>query len=157
MARNLSPPPTYSESRYSEDTKASANVCGPWLVQRTSIHIESTSIDEGSILRPSISPSISSDHSSSRYGRFRKRVPHHDHSSIHQGLPQTSDTRQFGSSVTIEAARPLRSQAERRIELKGLEQAASARRWAGGGRPAEAWGKLMKACLLINMEIILTD
>lgn len=28
--------------------------------------------------------------------------------------------------------------------MKGLEQAASMKRWAGEGKPAEAWGKLIK-------------
>ena len=29
-------------------------------------------------------------------------------------------------------------------EMKGLEQAASIKRWAGGGQPPLAWGKLRK-------------
>ena len=68
-------------------------------------------------------------------------------------LRQGFESSQLGTRVTIEATRPIRSQAERRIELKGLQEAASAKRWTGSGRPGEAWGKLIKVGANLSVKI----
>ena len=61
-----------------------------------------------------------------------------------EDLNQPFETIQFGTTVSIEAAQPVKAREQQLHEMKGLQQAASMRRWAGEGRPAEAWGKLMK-------------
>ena len=50
----------------------------------------------------------------------------------------------FGTTISIEAAQPVKALEQKLHEMKGLEQAASMKRWAGTGHPADAWGKLMK-------------
>ena len=147
--REVSPPPRYTESTPNTDSKSNtssrSHSHGPWLVRRTSIHIESTVADVESSEHSSMSPSRSTDQSKGAFrGLFRKDDPRESIRAMKEGLREPFDNGQLGTRVTIEAAQPIRSQAERRIELKGLEQAASAKRWTGSGRPAEAWGKLMK-------------
>ena len=61
-----------------------------------------------------------------------------------ENLNQPFESLQFGTKVSIEAAQPVKAREQQFHEMKGLQQAASMRRWAGEGRPAEAWGKLMK-------------
>ncbi|KAL8869268.1 MAG: hypothetical protein Q9174_004395, partial [Haloplaca sp. 1 TL-2023] len=75
-----------------------------------------------------------------------------EQSSIHshvwrssEDLPKlTFDPQPFGTTVSIEAVQPIKVGEQRMQVLKGLEQAASMKRWAGDGNPAEAWGKLVK-------------
>ena len=151
--RETSPPPRYTETTPNTDSKANnssnSHNHGPWLVRRTSIHIESTVANTETGDRSSISPSQTTDQSKGAFrGLFRKDDPREGIRALKEGLREPFDNGQLGTRVTIEATQPIRSQAERRIELKGLEQAASAKRWTGSGRPAEAWGKLMKVCIL---------
>ena len=61
-----------------------------------------------------------------------------------EDLAQTYDAIPFGMTVSIEAAQPVKAREQQLHELKGLQQAASMKRWAGEGRPAEVWGKLIK-------------
>ncbi|KAL9099665.1 MAG: hypothetical protein Q9163_004866 [Psora crenata] len=146
-----SPPPRYSEPTTHRDNKASEarnNSHGPWLVRRTSIHIESVSAVELDVMasqRTSVSPSSHDQRGSLRNlfakgGNTQPDVPRE----ITEALRQPFEPNQLGTKVTIEATRPIRTQADRRIELKGLQEAASAKRWAGTGRPGEAWGKLIR-------------
>lgn len=48
------------------------------------------------------------------------------------------------SNNTSNSEMPMKPRALPRQEMKGLEQAASVMRWPGGGKPAQAWGKLKK-------------
>ncbi|KAL8964850.1 MAG: hypothetical protein Q9183_004177 [Haloplaca sp. 2 TL-2023] len=72
--------------------------------------------------------------------------------SIHSGVWRSSedlsklpfDPQPFGTTVSIEAVQPTKAYEQRMQVMKGLEQAASMKRWAGDGNPAEAWGKLVK-------------
>ena len=146
-----SPPPRYSESTAHRDNKASEawyHGHGPWLVRRTSIHVESTSVnsfDDRSSQRTSLSPS-SQEQKGPLRSLFAKGGNNQSEGSREnvRALKQPFEPSQLGTQVTIEATRPIRSHAERRIELKGLQEAASAKRWTGNGRPGEAWGKLIK-------------
>ena len=153
--RELSPPPRYTESTPTAESKNKDTLWtqnhGPWLVRRTSIHIESTAADAESLNCSSLSSSRTIEQQkAARRGPFRKDDPREAVRAIKDGLNEPFDHGQMGTRVTIEATQPIRSQAERRIELKGLEQAASAKRWTGSGRPAEAWGKLMKVGCLFH-------
>lgn len=74
-----------------------------------------------------------------------------EQSSIHssdwrssEDLTKSLDPLPLGTTVCIEAAPPVKVSEQKLHEMKGLEQAASLKRWAGEGRPADAWGKLMK-------------
>jgi len=51
---------------------------------------------------------------------------------------------QFGTKVSIEASYPISTHMQRQHVMRGLEQAASVKRWPGAGKPPEAWGKLTK-------------
>ena len=149
--RGASPPPGYSESTHSgpKATEASWNPnSGPWLVRRTSIHIESTSADAESMSRSSMSPSRSTDQRSARVRLFKREDPRESIRAIKSSSNEPFASSQMGTQVTIEATQPVRNQTEKRIELKGLEQAASAKRWTGSGHSAEAWGKLAKVSTL---------
>lgn len=122
----------------------------PWLLRKTSIRVESTpNVDfqgDSSIHRVSTSSSTRSDEKRAvrgvlkRLGSNQAKDQRDDWKSISSGTEPTP----FGVTVSIEATRPLRPQTSRRQEMKGLEQAASAKRWTGSGRPGEAWGKLIK-------------
>ncbi|KAL8919366.1 MAG: hypothetical protein Q9208_006819 [Pyrenodesmia sp. 3 TL-2023] len=61
-----------------------------------------------------------------------------------EDLNTNLDRQPLGTTVSIQAAQPAKGCEQKLHEMKGLEQAASVKRWAGGGKPAEAWGKLMK-------------
>ena len=83
-----------------------------------------------------------------------------EQTSIHGSVWQSSDDltnaidpRPFGTTVSIEAAQPVKAYVQKLHEMKGLEQAASMKRWAGEGRPAEAWGKLSKVSWSIRYSI----
>lgn len=86
----------------------------------------------------------------SMLGKFGSR--HSDEqSSLHSSIQQSSedlntifDPSFFATTVSIQAAKPAKAYEQKLHEMRGLKQAASVRRWAGGGKPAEAWGKLMK-------------
>ena len=139
-----SPPPRYSEARDDEDIKDTNQGYGGWLVQRTSIHVESTAIDSSSLLSGSVSASETSGWRNTHHDLLRKNERQRRSSTTSPRPSQAYDSTALGSQVIIEAAQPLKTEAERRIQLKGLEQAASLKRWIGSGQPAEAWGKLMK-------------
>ena len=66
------------------------------------------------------------------------------------GRHESSD---FGTTVLIEAAQPPKVQKRERHQMKGLEQAASMKRWLGNGNPAEPWGKLAKVNSYISLAI----
>ncbi|KAG8533817.1 uncharacterized protein KY384_001558 [Bacidia gigantensis] len=144
--RDFSPPPRYSESNNvleSKDGDPRPHNHGQWLLRRTSIHIESSAADVESSRCTSIS-SGSTGPNRAGDGFFQKNGDHGGQGQANGGLGHHFGALQLGSRVVIEATHPTRSRAERRVELKGLEQAASAKRWSGSGRPAELWGKLMQ-------------
>ena len=64
-----------------------------------------------------------------------------------EDLTQTYDAIPFGMTVSIEAAQPVKAREQQLHEMKGLQQAASIKRWAGEGRLAEVWGKLIKVMI----------
>ena len=68
-------------------------------------------------------------------------------------MSQPYDSVRFGTTVSIEAGHPTGSQTQRRYEMRGLEQAASVKRFAGSGSPAEAWGKLMKVSTTLYCQL----
>ena len=146
-----SPPPRYSESTAHRDKRVSdsSNLGhGPWLVRRTSIHVESTSAAQLGDCSSQPTSISTSKHEPKRplrnlFAKGANTQPEGYNESAGTTM-QPFDSMQLGTQVTIEATRPSRSQAERRIELKGLQEAASAKRWTGNGKPGEAWGKLMK-------------
>ena len=120
----------------------------PWLLRRTSIHVESAPLniiedklsDQASISTTKSDEKRAVRNLLSKFGRQKSiEQGHEDCSSI----AESNETNAFGTTVSIEAAQPRRVPMKQR-EMKGLEQAASVKRWAGSGKPAEAWGKLNK-------------
>ena len=142
-------------------SKASAHQlnlnAGPWLLRRTSIHVSSEAAepfdnDKESISQLSIATSKRSDKESGLRRKLFKQGHVRNQESV--GDARSASTWQhteafdtgFGTKVSIEAGRPNKNNAERHYDMKGLEQAASVKRWGGGGKPGEAWGKLQKVC-----------
>lgn len=79
-----------------------------------------------------------------------------EQSSIHSSAWRSSDDlatsfdpQPFGTTVSIEATQPVKANEPKLHKMQGLEQAASMKRWAGEGKPAEAWGKLIKVSWVI--------
>lgn len=116
----------------------------PWLLKRTSITVERTCWrDDVSFDQVSTCSTAKGDEKLAMRGFNRSRFGSREINDFNDGESVDSpppDYVQFGTVVSIEASPPL----QRRHEMKGLEQAASMKRWAGDGRPAEAWGKLIK-------------
>ena len=157
-----SPPPQYSESNTASDSKNDDHWKQghtPWLVQRTSIVVETSAAtaDSASSLRESTSPSRSTDQRNGIRGIFRRDDRQESLRSGSNSQRHAIHDGQLGTQVTIEANQPIRSTAERRIELKGLEQAASTRRWPGSARAPEPWGKLKAVCVLPASSQFLKD
>ena len=130
-----------ADSKDSKLAEPSGHGNAPWLLKRTSITVETTSwrddssstysgtrADEKGAIRNLIK---------TRFGGNKEYEALDDGKSVE---PSPYDSVQFGTVVSIEASHPL----QQRHEMKGLEQAASMKRWTGDGRPAEAWGKLIK-------------
>lgn len=152
----LPPPPQYTETTAQSDVKAVDNSNyshSPWLLRRTSIHVESTPNEawqDDSSSHRETAPSISSNDEkkalrnlSTRFGN-KPGEDHIEDGRTYRSGGQPQDSSDFGTKVIIEAAQPLKIQTRERHEMKGLEQAASVKRWPGNGNPAEPWGKLAK-------------
>lgn len=161
----LPPPPGYTETTAQKDVKGVENSdysYSPWLLRRTSIHVESTPNeawkDDNSSHRE-LAPSIRSDDEKKAMRSLLTKVGNRaaeDHSEDgrrYMDVGQPHDSSDFGSSVLIEAAQPLKVQIRKRHEMKGLEQAASVKRWPGNGNPAEPWGKLAKVSLYTDLAV----
>lgn len=127
----------------------------PWLLRRTSIHVSSEAAepldnDRGSTSQLSIATSKWSDKESGfrkrlfKQGRLKNQGSLNDDSAVSPWQPSSASNTEFGTKVSIEAGRPNKTKAQRHYDMKGLEQAASVKRWGGGGKPGEAWGKLQK-------------
>ena len=131
----MSHPPQYVESTPGTDSKDSklAEPSGygnaPWLLKRTSITVETTSWrDEAS--------STYSGTRADEKGAIRNLITTRFWSKEYDLLDDEKsvenppyDSVQFGTIVSIEASHPL----QQRHEMKGLEQAASMKRWIGDG------------------------
>lgn len=145
-------PPHYDEVTGQTDIKTGEQPSyghSPWLLRRTSIRVESTPNeayydDRSSNRDPSIKSNDEKGAIRNLMTRFGSRQ---GEELIEEGksfMSQGQDQYEFGTKVSIEASNPLKAQTRQRHEMKGLEQAASVKRWPGGGSPAEAWGKLAK-------------
>ena len=120
----------------------------PWLLRRTSIHVESTPsnvLDDDLSDIASVSTAKSDEKRAMRnlLGKLGRQKSSEQTPADHASIAESQETSVFGTTVSIEATQPRKLLTKQR-ELKGLEQAASVKRWAGSGRPAEAWGKLLK-------------
>lgn len=161
----LPPPPQYAEATAQRDVKVVDNSKyshSPWLLRRTSIHVESTPNeawqDDSSSHRVT-APSIRSTDEKkalrnllTKFGNKSAEDQSED-PRIDRDMGQPHDSSDFGTRVFIEAAQPLKLQTRERHIMKGLEQAASMKRWPGNGNPAEPWGKLAKVNLYINLAM----
>ena len=160
----LPPPPQYTEATAQTDVKVvddSNYSHSPWLLRRTSIHVESTPNEawqDNNSSHREIAPSIKSNDEKKALRnlltKFGNKVAEDqsDDGKINGdvGRHESSD---FGTTVLIEAAQPPKVQKRERHQMKGLEQAASVKRWPGNGNPAEPWGKLAKVSLYITLII----
>lgn len=129
----------------------------PWLLRRTSIHVESTPAEYADDMASEVM-SISttySDKKTSKRAILNRLVNkpaeelHDDRSSIAPSSHNGESTI-YGTTVSVEAGRPkvVYSKHSSQRELKNLEQAASIKHWTGAGQPAEIWGKLLKVSLI---------
>ena len=159
---SLSPPPHYTDNRShlkSGTGKTSKYGNGSWLLRRTSFTIESApAAAENNGDTPSDQLSVTSSARSeekrrlrnviSRFGRLGDEGAQDGRQSrSSEGTAHPWDGEQFGTTVSIEVGHNARPRAQRRHEMRGLEEAASMKRWAGSGKPADAWGKLAKVGL----------
>ena len=160
----LPPPPRY-EATAPRDVKVADNSDhshSQWLLRRTSIHVESTHNEawqDDSSSHRGTAPSLRSNEEKkalrSLLTRFGNK-PAEDHGEdgrIYRDLGQPQGSANFGTRVLIEAAQPTKARTWERHEMKGLEQAASVKRWPGSGNPAEPWGKLAKVNSFVNLAI----
>ena len=160
----LHPPPGY-EAPTQKDVKvadSSDYSHSPWLVRRTSIHVETTHNeawqDDNSSYR-GMAPSVKSNDEKkalrnllTKFGN-RPAEDQSDDSRSCQDLGQPHDSSEFGTRVFIEAAQPAKVRTWERHEMKGLEQAASVKRWSGSGELAEPWGKLAKVYPDVDLAV----
>ena len=161
-------PPTYIKSTSASDKDRGVKIASddlgfnnaPWLLRRTSIQISSEPAEPYDNDRGSVSQlsTATTKRSSEKDGGLRRKLFKQAYSQGHSRNSESiSDGRTssswqhteafdtgFGTQVSIEAGRPRRKEAERQYDMKGLEQAASIKRWGGGGKPGEAWGKLQR-------------
>lgn len=149
------PPPRYSEIISHRDSKGKEppNYSHPpWLLRRTSIHVESTPAnfsDDTASEHTTISSGTRNDerrttrHLLSKVGRKHTEdaTGRDDASSIADS--KMSEHTLYGTTVSIEASQP-RTMISKQREMKGLEDAASMKRWSGTAQPGEAWGKLIR-------------
>ena len=152
----LPSPPHYTEATAPRDEKVFDNSTyshSPWLLRRTSIHVESTHNEawqDDSSSHHGTAPSVRSNDEKKALRNLLTKFgnkPAEDQSEdgkSQRDLGQFHDSSDFGTRVFIEAGQPSKVQTRRRHEMKGLEQAASVKRWPGHGKPAEPWGKLAK-------------
>ncbi|KAL8791990.1 MAG: hypothetical protein Q9195_005408 [Heterodermia aff. obscurata] len=133
-------------------SKLLARSQGAFVLKKTEVSIKSASAedfnDDQSSGQASTCSTIIADETRtsrslmSKLGRQNEELRSTWRSS--EDLAQTFDAIQFGTTVSIEATQPVKTREQQFHEMKGLQQAASMKRWAGEGRPAEAWGKLIK-------------
>lgn len=160
----LPPPPQYTETTAQTDVKVvddSNYSHSPWLLRRTSIHVESTpneALQDHNTSHREIAPSIKSNEEKkalrnllTKFGN-KAAEDQSDDGRINGDVGQI-DSANYGTTVLIEAAQPPKAQTRERHLMKGLEQAASVKRWPGHGNPAEPWGKLAKVKLYITLAI----
>ena len=131
-----------------------------WLLRRTSIQVSSEPAEPFDNDRESVSQlsTATTKRSLENDGGFRKKLfrqgQGHTKNAESIGEVRSAESWQrteafdtgFGTKVCIEAGHPRKEKSERQYDMKGLEQAASVKRWGGGGKPGEAWGKLQKVC-----------
>ncbi|KAI4192042.1 MAG: hypothetical protein LQ348_003282 [Seirophora lacunosa] len=120
---------------------------GAFLLKKTEISVETSRAEPFSDDRSSDRASTCSTAREEKGGRgilarFGNRLDV-EQSSIHssvlrssEDLTTISDPLPFGTTVSIQAAQPVKAHEQKLHEMKGLEQAAR--------KPAEAWGKLAK-------------
>lgn len=160
----LPPPPQYTEATAQTDVKVVDNSNyshGPWLLRRTSIHVESTpneALQDHNSSPREIAPSIKSNEEKkalrnllTKFGN--KAAEDQSEDGRVNGDMGRNDSAEFGTTVLIEAAQAPKVQTRERHLMKGLEQAASVKRWPGNGSPAEPWGKLAKVNLYITLNV----
>ena len=160
-------PPHYTEAAAPGDEKVIYKHNfghSPWLLRRTSIHVESTQNEawqDDNSSHQEIAPSIRSNDEKkalrnllTRFGN-RSGEDQSEHGRTLLDLGQLHDSSDFGTRVFIEAAQPPKAQAWKRHEMKGLEQAASVKRWPGNGSPPEPWGKLAKVIKYFDLALVL--
>jgi len=153
----LPPPPEYTEAHDPTDAKPrdlSSPGHGPWLLRRTSVHIESRPADQADD-RSSTRSSVVSAPRNDEKGAIRNllgRLGRPGDGKL-RDVGQASEPQTYGTQVSIEASKPPRPQERRCREMKGLEQAASVKRWTGSGGPGEPWGKLMKVWSKLRLSI----
>ncbi|KAL8952532.1 MAG: hypothetical protein Q9222_001562 [Ikaeria aurantiellina] len=128
---------------------------GAFLLKKTEISVSSTPAepfddDQSSDRASTCSTARDEKRGRTVFGRLGNRQGD-EQSSIHSSIWRSSedlakpyDSTPFGTTVSIEAAQPVKACEQKLHEMRGLEQAASMKRWACEGKPAEAWGKLMK-------------
>ncbi|KAI4280709.1 MAG: hypothetical protein L6R38_004237 [Xanthoria sp. 2 TBL-2021] len=129
---------------------------GAFLLKKTEISVHSEPAASSSDDQSSDRASITSTARDERRGQsirttFNNRASD-ERDSIHSSVWRSSedlpklpyDSQPLGTTVSIEAAQPAKAYEQKMQVMKGLEQAASMKRWAGEGKPAEAWGKLIK-------------
>ena len=164
LRSTLPSPPRY-EATTQKDEKAADDTDyshSPWLLRRTSIHVETTQNEawqDDSSSHRGIAPSLKSNDEKkalrnllTKFGNKTAEERSDDNRSV-PDLSQLHDSSDFGTRVFIEAAQPAKVRTWEHHEMKGLEQAASVKRWSGSGEPAEPWGKLAK--VYIQQSILL--
>lgn len=141
------------KARDSTINESKTETHAPWLLRRTSIHVESTPAEYADDISSEVM-SISTTHSDKKnskraiLNRLANRPAeelHDDRSSIAPSSHNVESTI-YGTTVSIEAGKPkvISPKHSSQRELKNLEQAASIKHWTGAGQPAEIWGKLLK-------------
>ena len=166
LKSTLPPPPRYEAPTQKRDVEAADDTDyshSPWLLRRTSIHVETTQNeawqDDSSSSHRGIAPSLKSNDEKkalrSLLTKFGNRAAEEqsDDGRSFRDLSQPHDSSDFGTRVFIEAAQPAKIRSWEHHEMKGLEQAASVKRWSGSGEPAEPWGKLAKVYLGVDLAI----
>lgn len=146
-------PPLYPETRPSSqiDTKnGDQSFFGP-IQRRVSILVESSAASETPFSSSSnLSTNSRGDEKSAlrtlltKFGSRQNEQLGDDAPRTIEDICSAFNLAQFGTKVSIEASYPINPHIQRHQIIRGLEQAASVKRWVGGGKPAEAWGKLMK-------------
>ncbi|KAL8713847.1 MAG: hypothetical protein Q9220_001992 [cf. Caloplaca sp. 1 TL-2023] len=128
---------------------------GAFLLKKTEISVSSSPAepfddDQSSDRASTCSTTRDEKRGRTMFGKLGNRQGD-EQSSIHSSVWRSSedlakpyDSTPFGTTVSIEAAQPVKAYEQKLHEMRGLEQAASMKRWACNGKPAEAWGKLMK-------------
>ena len=162
----LSPPPQYTVVIPQRDVEVADSADyshAPWLLRRTSFNVESTPNEAWQGDKSSHQEVASSIRSNDEKKALRNLLTRIGNKSaqaqdgvdrISRDVGQPHDSSDFGTRVFIEAVQPLKVQTQKRHEMKGLEQAASVKRWPGNGNPAEPWGKLAKVSLFVSLTVI---